>query len=222
MAENMNRKRAPDLEKIKSILTSVIILCVIAFTPYCVVMVANINEQEYKDIDYKKYIISPSEFGFEFDLPKKNYREVSLLFDGLTERDIDVLYSPYMRSNRVFEGDRIQAQVICDVGHGLDETFSMRSQRLEKNRTRIKHILVGEWKKKRCKGSGVIYSDAMSEELFNKMRVVVDRGDMVLGLDLRGNFIYGVFAALFYIFTLIRIYFIYYFFGLFETIKEVF
>jgi len=54
------------------------------------------------------------------------------------------------------------------------------------------------------------------------MRVVVDRGDMVLGLDLRGNFTYGIFAALFYIFTLIRIYFIYYFFGLFETVKEVF
>ena len=70
MAENMNRKWAPALEKIKSILKFVIILCVIAFTPYCVVMVANINEQEYKDIDYKKYIISPSEFGFE--IPRRS------------------------------------------------------------------------------------------------------------------------------------------------------
>lgn len=182
-----NKKFTYVISKIRSILTPITILCIIGVTPYCIVTVANINEKEYKDIDYSKYIISEAEFGFEFNLPKKNYREVSLIFDGLTENEVSILYSPYMQVDGATEGERIKINILCDDNQGLDVAFPLKSQRLEKNRTRIKEVLLGEWKKKNCKGVGIIYSELMSEELFSKARVVVDQGDMIFGLDIREN-----------------------------------
>lgn len=182
----------------KKVVILAVVLFMVFIFPYFVVTSANVNQRGFKEVYFKKSIMGQYEYKFEFELPGRNYREVSLLFDSLSDDEVNILYSTEMPKARVLEGGRISLKIGCRVGQGIDESFSMRSPRLEANRTRIRQVLLGQWKKSDCSGVVYIYSEEMTEALFNKMRVVVDQGDMIFGWDLRGNYIYQILYGLYY------------------------